>query len=74
MRSRSKEEIMAAILEACNEPVSRSKIMYNTFLNFAQVNNYSFMLIKEGLLSHQAIDKTFITTDRGRNYLKIYHK
>ena len=72
MKNRGKDEITAAILESCSEPMTRSKIMYNTMLNFAQVNNYSFMLVKDELLKAIPMDKTFVITDKGKKYLELY--
>lgn len=72
--NRDKDEIIALILQACNEPITRSKIMYNTMLNFHQVTNYVVVLVRDGLLSEQPENKTFVTTHKGRRYLELYNQ
>jgi predicted transcriptional regulator len=70
--NRDKTEITALILRACSEPLTRSKIMYNTILNFHQVKNYVVVLVADGLLKEQPENKTFVTTHKGRRYLELY--
>jgi predicted transcriptional regulator len=72
MKNRDKDEITAAILEACAEPMTRSKIMYNTILNFSQVTNYASILVRDGLLMAIPMDKTFVITEKGKRYLELY--
>ena len=72
--NRDKDEIIALILQACTEPITRSKIMYNTLLNFHQVTNYVVVLVRDGLLREQPENKTFVTTYKGRRYLELYNQ
>jgi predicted transcriptional regulator len=72
MANRDRAEICALILQACNEPMTRSKIMYKSLLNFHQVNAYAELLVKSELLGYDAQSRTFLITSKGRKYLELY--
>jgi predicted transcriptional regulator len=75
MKSRGRDEITASILQACNNgPLTMSRIMYYTMSNFNQVKEYSFMLAGQGFLLMQPQNRTFIITDKGKKYLKLYNE
>jgi predicted transcriptional regulator len=70
--NRSKEEIIAAILTAANEPVNRTLIMYKARLSHTQLMAYTRYL-EEKLLIHKTQTGLWIVTDIGRVYLNQYH-
>ena len=72
MLNRDRDEICALVLHSCNEPVTRSKIMYKTLLNFHQVNAYAELLVKSELLDYDIQNRTFLITNKGRKYLELY--
>jgi predicted transcriptional regulator len=72
MANRDRDEICALILQACSEPITRSKIMYKSLLNFHQVNAYAELLVKSQLLGYDAENRTFLITSKGRKYLELY--
>ena len=69
--NRSKEEIIAAILTATNEPVNRTLIMYKARLSYTQMMVYTRYL-EEKLLIHKTQTGLWIVTDIGRAYLDQY--
>ena len=69
--NRSKEEIIAAILTATNEPVNRTLIMYKARLSYTQLMAYTRYL-EEKLLIHKTQTGLWIVTDIGRAYLDQY--
>lgn len=48
--------------------------MYNAFLSYAQLKEYLKTLQENGLLEYQETKGTYLTTDKGLNFLKIYNK
>jgi predicted transcriptional regulator len=73
---RSKTEIVAEILQAAKGPndVTKTRIMYRTFLTYWQLEDYLAILIRSGLLEYLEATHTYKTTERGLKFLKIYEK
>jgi len=69
--NRSKEEIIADILTAANEPVNRTLMMYKARLSYTQLMTYTRNL-EEKLLIHKTQTGLWIVTDIGRVYLNQY--
>lgn len=69
--NRSKEEIIANILTAVNEPVNITMIMYEARLSYAQLKMY-IKYLEEKELIHKTQDRRWIVTDIGRVYLNQY--
>ena len=66
MKSRGSTEIIGLILQSVeNEPLTRSKIMYQAILNFKQVSDYAAYLTEAGLLTYLSEDKKYAITERG---------
>jgi predicted transcriptional regulator len=73
LKARSRTEIIGLILQAVEgEPLTRSKVMYQTMLNFKQVTDYTSLLIQQELLSYSKLDRTYIITDKGRQFLALF--
>ena len=72
MKYRSRTDIAAAILEISLEGAIKTKIMYKAFLSFPQLKEYLGVLIDKGLLEHNAAEQKYRTTDKGKQYLKMY--
>ena len=73
MKFRSRTEIIGLILQAVEgEPLTRSKIMYQTMLNFKQVTDCTSLLIQQELLSYSKLDRTYTITDKGRQFLALF--
>jgi predicted transcriptional regulator len=73
---RSKTEILADILQAANgrNDITKTRIMYRTFLTYWQLEDYLAILIRSGLLEYLEATHTYRTTERGLKFLKIYEK
>lgn len=73
MKARSRTEIIGLILQAVEgEPLTRSKIMYQAMLNFTQVIDYTSLLIQQELLSYSKLNRKYIITDKGRQFLALF--
>jgi predicted transcriptional regulator len=73
LKGRSRTEIIGLILQAVDEePLTRSKIMYQTMLGFKQVTDYTSLLIQQELLSYSKLDRKYIITDKGRQFLALF--
>ncbi|HEX9320184.1 MAG TPA: winged helix-turn-helix domain-containing protein, partial [Nitrososphaeraceae archaeon] len=50
MKYRSRSDIIGLILEAANGGATKTKIMYKSYLSFAQLRDYLAMLTEQGLV------------------------
>jgi len=50
--------------------VLKTKIMYEAFLSFSQLKEYVALLLRNGLLEHDDLKKTYKTTEKGLRLLK----
>ncbi len=68
---RSKETVIADILELCIVGASKTRIVYQTNMNFKTAGSYLNKLIGIGLLQILNGDRTlYKTTERGREVLR----
>jgi predicted transcriptional regulator len=74
MKYRSRLDIAADILNAANDGVIKTKIMYLAYLSFDQVKEYISTLTANGLLEFDAKQRVFKTTNKGREFLAKYKK
>ncbi len=73
MKSRGSTEIIGLILQSVeNEPMTRSKIMYQAILNFKQVTDYASYMTEAGLLSYLPQERKYAITDRGKQFLALF--
>ena len=73
---RSREEIFASILGTAGSGagITRSRIMFGSYLTYAQVVEYSKMLIERGLLEYDPINRTFKTTSSGFTFIQLHNE
>jgi predicted transcriptional regulator len=72
-KRRGREEIMYEILSAAIEPVTRTRLIYASFLSNAELRQYITMLLEHGMLEMDQITKTrFKVTEEGRKFLRLY--
>lgn len=73
---RSREEIFASILRTAGSgaAITRSKIMFSSYLTYSQVVEYTKMLIQRGLLEYDAINRTFKTTPSGFTFIQLHNE
>lgn len=76
MAYRSREEIFASILSTAGSGagITRSKIMFGSYLTYAQVVEYSKLLIERGLLEYDPINRTFKTTTSGFTFIQLHNE
>ena len=74
MRYRSRTEITAMILDTANRETTKTKIMYNAYLSYNQVKEYISILIENNLLEYIEGARTFRTTEKGLNFLKMHNE
>ena len=74
VKYRSRTEIVAMILEAANGGATKTKIMYNAYLSYNQVKEYISILIENNLLEYLEGARTFRTTEKGLNFLKMHRE
>ena len=73
MKYPSRNDIVANILESASEmPVSKTRLMHMTFMEYGQLNTYVVMLIKNDLLSFDSRNHQFFITDKGQRFLEYY--
>ena len=74
MKNRSRTEITASILESANGGVTKTKIMYKSFLSYTQLKEYLSVLIENNLLEYLEGTQSYKTTEKGLNFLKMYNE
>ena len=74
MNYRSSTEIISMILDAANGGATKTKIMYKAMLSYNQLKEYLSVLIKNNLMEYRDGNKTFKTTEKGLNLLKIHNE
>ena len=74
MKNRSRTEIVSMMLDAANGGATKTKIMYSAFLSYTQLKEYLSVLIKNNLLEYSDGTKTFRTTEKGLNLLKMHNE
>ncbi|HKG30064.1 MAG TPA: winged helix-turn-helix domain-containing protein [Nitrososphaeraceae archaeon] len=74
MKYRSRTDITVLILEAANGGATKTKIMYKSFLSYAQLKEYLTMLLENELLEYEETRATFRTTEKGLHLLQLYNK
>jgi predicted transcriptional regulator len=74
MRYRSRIDKMGEILDAANGGVTKTKIMYHTFLSYNQSKEYLAVLTENNLLNYDAYTQTFKTTEKGLRFLDTFNQ
>jgi len=74
MKYRSRTEIVSMILESANGGATKTKIMYIAFLSYNQLKEYLSVLIENNLLEYLEGTRTFKTTEKGLNFLKMHNE
>jgi predicted transcriptional regulator len=75
MKYRTKTEIMSEILGIANgSATTKTKIMYQAFLSYAQMKKHLMVLTQNGLLSYDVDTQTFTTTEKGLRFLDTCNK
>lgn len=68
-------EIIASTLAAARSGrISRTKLMYKSFLSVFQAKEFLTILIERGLISYDEQTRTLITTEKGIRTLQAYNE
>jgi predicted transcriptional regulator len=74
MKYRSRSDIIGLILESANGGATKTKIMYKSYLSFAQLREYLSMLSEKGLVEYEEGTQKFRTTEKGLRVLQIQNQ
>ncbi len=67
---RGKLDIIAEVLLFCEQQKTKTSIMYNTNLNYAQLKSHIDTLTAQGLLAKKL--NKYITTEKGYRFLELF--
>lgn len=76
MKYRTRSEIICEVLVSARSPegVTKTKIMFNAYLSFAQLKEYLAILLENGMLDHLPESNKYRTTDKGVKMLAAWNK
>jgi predicted transcriptional regulator len=76
MKYRHKIEIIMLMLKSSNADngSTKTKIMYESFVTFPQLEEYLSLLLRNDLLVYNAINRTYKTTEKGLRLLELCNK
>jgi predicted transcriptional regulator len=72
MKYRSQTEIYARILESAMDGMTRTQIMFDTFLEWARLKDYLYEMTTIGMLVHDVKKEHYSTTKKGMSFVKFY--
>lgn len=70
MKYRSRSDIAGEILKRAQDGKMKTKLMYESYLSFAQLNEYLATLTTNGLLDYDKKTNTYKTTEKGLEFLE----
>jgi len=71
-RNRNKLDIVRDMLAVASTGTKKTRIMYQANLNFVQVEKYLNTLLDGGLLMRDNGGTIYLTTEKGKEFLKSY--
>ena len=76
MANRSRMEIVSKILEAAanGTGTTKTKVMYQAFVSYGQLQDYLMVLTQNDLLSYDLNTRTFKTTKKGLRFIEVYNQ
>jgi predicted transcriptional regulator len=73
MKNRSRFEIASSILNvALTGKATKTRLMYGSFLSFAQINEYLTFLLANALIVRNEETHIYTLTEKGTRFLHIY--
>ena len=73
MQNRQKDEMIRDILASANGGSTISQIMFRAYASHSQAKSYLGMLIDNGYVEYDAIERKYTTTPEGLQYLSAVH-
>jgi len=75
LKYRSRFEIASTILTAASEGnATKTRLMYGSFLSFAQINEYLAFLLGNTLISKNEETHMYALTEKGMRFLRVYEE
>src|SRR5918912_4181026 len=74
MKNRNADEITSSILRTAIGGVTKTKMMYEAFITYTQLNEYLSVLIEKGFLQYQEGERLYRTTEKGARLLQSCEK
>jgi predicted transcriptional regulator len=65
---------MAMILESLHTGATKTRLMYNALLSYAQLKEYLAFLQENELIKNDPSTRLYSMTEKGKQFLKAYHK
>lgn len=74
MKYRSRTDIIGQILEAAQGGTTKTKIMYQAYLSYAQLKEYLSILMENGLIEYVPAEHIYRTTEKGQRFKRTYNE
>jgi predicted transcriptional regulator len=74
VKYRSRADIIAEILQAASHGATKTRLMYNAYLSYAQIKEYAAFLTEKGLLAQNERSNLYTLTKDGIAYLDAYRQ
>lgn len=72
MKYRSRSQIIAMVLQAADKGATKTRIMYDAYLSYAQVKEYLEFLQSKGLLLYEEETTRYHLTEKGLRFLRLF--
>jgi predicted transcriptional regulator len=73
MKYRSRTDIIVSMLETAKHGVTKTKIMYSSYLSSYQLKAYLELVISNGLLAYDTAEEQYRTTEKGLRLLELHN-
>jgi predicted transcriptional regulator len=74
MKYRSRLEIASSILQVARAGnATKTRLMYGSFLSYAQINEYLPFLLANALIAKNEDTRVYALTEKGMRFLHIYN-
>jgi predicted transcriptional regulator len=76
VRYRSRDQIIGSILQsaAANKGITKTKMMYSSFLSYSQLLDYLNFMLSNGLLEYNPAERTYKPTAKGSEFLELNNR
>ena len=73
-KKRNTEEIIASILDAARHDVTKTRIMYVSYLSFGQLQRYISYVLETRLMNLDSTSNKYRTTTKGLEFLSRFEE
>ena len=71
MKNRSRTEIISMILNSVNSGATKTKIMYQAYLSYAQLKEYLVLMEKNELIRYEDGTQVYRITEKGIKLMRL---